>query len=88
MKIFDRYYYSRRTLRSRYLYLSEDKMANGEKWMHASEEEIKNMTWEEARKIIINEIEMGMDPKDPSCWGPREFLTHALKMVLHKADEN
>ena len=54
-------------------------------WRMATKEEIDNMTFQEAEKIIQRMINLGHNKGE---YRPREHFTKALEIVLNKAKEN
>lgn len=52
-------------------------------WLHASDEEINNMTFEEAKEIVKRQISLGHKTGD---FRPRAHMTKALEIILDKAE--
>lgn len=52
-------------------------------WTHASDEEINNMTFEEAKEIVQRQISLGHKTGD---FRPRSHMTKALEIILAKAE--
>lgn len=53
-----------------------------DEWKNASKKRIEKMTFDEARKILKNQIRLG---KEGGKWCPREHTTHAYEMILKRA---
>lgn len=51
-------------------------------WLHSSDEEVKNMTFEEAKEIIEKQIALGHSKGE---FRPRKHFTKALEIMLNKA---
>ena len=51
-------------------------------WLYASDEEVANMTFEEATELIKKHIKLGHESGE---FRPRKHITRALEMVLEKA---
>lgn len=51
-------------------------------WLHSSDEEVKSMTFEEAKEIIEKQIALGHSKGE---FRPRKHLTKALEIMLNKA---
>lgn len=52
-------------------------------WLHASDEEINNMTFEEAKEIVQRQISLGHKTGD---FRPRAHMTRALEIILDRAE--
>ena len=55
-------------------------------WKHATQQEIDNMTFEEAVEIVQKQIDMGEKRVgDGGKWCARAHTTHAYQMILDRA---
>jgi hypothetical protein len=54
-------------------------------WRHASQKEIDAMTFDEAKRIVEKQIELGHGKGD---FRPRAHMTKALEIVLKMAEAN
>lgn len=55
-------------------------------WKHSTQQEIDNMTFDEAVEIVQKQIDMGEKKVGESGqWCARAHTTHAYQMVLHRA---
>lgn len=54
-------------------------------WLHASDEEVANMTFNEARELIEKHIKLGHEDGE---YRPRKHMTKALEIILEEALKN
>lgn len=53
-------------------------------WLHCTDEEVENMTFEEAKEIIEKQIALGHSKGE---FRPRKHMTKALEIILNNAKE-
>lgn len=51
-------------------------------WLHSTNEEVENMTFEEAKEIVERQIALGHNKGE---YRPRKHMTKALEIILNAA---
>ena len=59
---------------------------NIDEWRYATDKEIEQMTYEEAKSLLLKQIELGKDSDQPGYIGPRKHLIKAMQLVLDRAE--